>query len=90
MCSTGFTAGVTGESFQVHHDLFELRLPLTVNNAAGGVAGGGITPGRAVGQEGRSPRAERQSALSEDLRTAGGLGLKAARHRATEATVSGL
>jgi len=28
----------TGESFQVHHDLFELRLPLTVNNAAGGVA----------------------------------------------------
>jgi len=27
----------TGESFQVHHDLFELRLPLTVNNAAGGV-----------------------------------------------------
>lgn len=28
----------TGESFQVHRDLFELRLPLTVNNAAGGVA----------------------------------------------------
>ena len=28
----------TGESFQVHHDLFELRLPLTVNNAAGGGA----------------------------------------------------
>ncbi len=27
----------TGESFQVHHDQFELRLPLTVNNAAGGV-----------------------------------------------------
>ena len=26
----------TGESFQVHHDQFELRLPLTVNNAAGG------------------------------------------------------
>ena len=25
----------TGESFQVHHDLFELRLPLTVNKAAG-------------------------------------------------------
>ena len=25
----------TGESFQVHHDQFELRLPLTVNNAAG-------------------------------------------------------
>jgi DsbC/DsbD-like thiol-disulfide interchange protein len=28
----------TGESFRVHHDLFELRLPLTVNNAAGGLA----------------------------------------------------
>jgi len=25
----------TGESFQVHHDLFELRVPLTVNNANG-------------------------------------------------------
>ena len=28
----------TGESFPVHHDLFELRLPLTVNRAAGGDA----------------------------------------------------
>lgn len=31
------TLSGTGESFQVHHDQFELRLPLTVNNAAGGV-----------------------------------------------------
>ena len=30
----------TGESFQVHHDLFELRLPLTVNNAAGRIDAG--------------------------------------------------
>ncbi len=29
------TLAGTGESFQVHHDLFELRLPLTVNSAAG-------------------------------------------------------
>jgi hypothetical protein len=29
----------TGESFQVHHDSFELRLPLTVNSAADGVGG---------------------------------------------------
>jgi hypothetical protein len=61
----------TGESFQVHHDRFELRLPLTVNNAAGGE----ITRGRAVGQEGRGPRAERQSALSEDVRAAEGVGM---------------
>ncbi len=26
----------TGESFHVHHDVFELRMPLTVNGAAGG------------------------------------------------------
>jgi hypothetical protein len=30
------TLAGTGESFQVHHDLFELRLPVTVNNAAHG------------------------------------------------------
>jgi len=29
------TLAATGESFQVHHDRFELRLPLTVSNAAG-------------------------------------------------------
>lgn len=29
------TLAGTGESFQVHHDRFELRLPLTVNSAAG-------------------------------------------------------
>ena len=28
------TLAGTGESFQVHHDVFELRLPLTVNSAA--------------------------------------------------------
>ena len=36
--STPHTLAGTGESFQVHHGVFELRLPLTVNGAAGGGA----------------------------------------------------
>ncbi len=36
--SVPHTLAGTGESFQVHHDVFELRMPLTVNSAAGGGA----------------------------------------------------
>jgi len=42
------TLAGTGESFQVHHGVFELRLPLTVNGQV--VGGSGATEVRVTGQ----------------------------------------